>query len=58
MSRIRFDGRVVLITGRGRGLGAAYARAFAERSASVTVHDAGVAPDGTLRDAGVAVRAA
>jgi NAD(P)-dependent dehydrogenase (short-subunit alcohol dehydrogenase family) len=47
MSNIRFDDRFVLVTGAGRGLGAAYARAFAERGASVVVHDAGVEPDGS-----------
>src|SRR5205823_6446910 len=46
MSEIRFDERVVLVTGGGRGLGAAYARAFADRGASVVVHDAGVAAKG------------
>jgi NAD(P)-dependent dehydrogenase (short-subunit alcohol dehydrogenase family) len=51
---IRFDDRVVLVTGGGRGLGAAYARAFAERGASVVVHDAGVEPDGSGGDPSVA----
>jgi NAD(P)-dependent dehydrogenase (short-subunit alcohol dehydrogenase family) len=54
MSTIRFDGRVVLVTGGGRGLGAAYARAFGERGASVVVHYAGVALDGTGGDPNVA----
>ena len=53
-SRIRFDGQVVLVTGAGRGLGAAYARLFAERGASVVVHDAGVAQDGSGFDRTVA----
>lgn len=43
---IRFDGQVAVVTGAGRGLGAAYARLLAARGAAVVVHDAGVAKDG------------
>jgi NAD(P)-dependent dehydrogenase (short-subunit alcohol dehydrogenase family) len=53
-SEIRFDGQVVLITGAGRGLGAAYARAFAERGAAVVVHDAGLELDGSGGDQSIA----
>jgi NAD(P)-dependent dehydrogenase (short-subunit alcohol dehydrogenase family) len=51
---IRFDGQAVIVTGAGRGLGAAYARLLAARGAAVVVHDAGVAPDGSGFDPAVA----
>jgi NAD(P)-dependent dehydrogenase (short-subunit alcohol dehydrogenase family) len=47
---IRLDGHVVLVTGAGRGLGAAHARALAARGATVVVHDAGVERDGSGGD--------
>jgi len=44
--KISFDGRVVVITGAGQGLGKAYALAFAKRGAKVVVNDLGIIMEG------------